>query len=134
MARWTPNFCERPFAVWGFPFLFLLSGCGDQQLSCDSIETRNAVLQTVEADHSNPLVNYAAKESTAKPNPDNDKPLYLLSERMVTTSTSADKRTLQCSGGISVSIGDTKASKEIEFTVQRSSDGKVSVSVASLQF
>ncbi|QPF83553.1 hypothetical protein IC762_28195 [Bradyrhizobium genosp. L] len=129
-----PNFCERSFAACGFPLLFLLSACGDQQLSCDSIDTRNAVLQTVEADHHNPLVNYAARESTAKPNPDNDKPLYLLTERMVTTSTSADKRTLQCSGGISVSIGNTKASKQIDFTVQRASDGKVSVSVVPFQF
>jgi hypothetical protein len=53
---------------------------------------------------------------------------------MVTTSTSKDKRTLQCSGGISVAVGDLKATKEINFTVQRSSDGKLSVSVAPFQF
>ncbi|WP_139864144.1 hypothetical protein [Bradyrhizobium ivorense] len=131
---WMPNVPDRSLAVWCFAFLLLLSACGENKLECDSIDTRNAVLQRVADDHRNPLVNYAAKESTAKPNPENSKPLYLLSERMVTTSTSPDKRTLQCSGGISVSVGDVKASKEIEFTVQRASDGKISVSVVPFQF
>jgi hypothetical protein len=31
-------------------------------------------------------------------------------------------------------VGDTKASKKIDFTVQQSSDGKLSVSVAPFQF
>ena len=113
--------------------LLLLGGCGDK-VACDSIETRSAVLRSVADDHRNPLVNYAAKESTAKPNPENSKPLYLLGERIVTTSTSPDKRTLHCSGGISASVGDVKASKEIEFTVQQAPDGKLSVSVVPFQF
>lgn len=92
------------------------------------------MLQTVADDHRNPLANYAAKESTAKPTPENAKPLYLLGNKIVTTSVSADKRTLQCSGAISVAVGDTKASKEIDFTVQQTSDGKVSVSVVPFQF
>lgn len=116
-----------------FPVLVVLGGCGDQ-LECDSIETRKAVLQTISNDHRNPLVNFAARESTAKPTAENSKPQYLLGEKIVTTSASEDKRTLQCSGGISVSLGDIKASKEVEFTVQRSSDGKLAVSVAPFQF
>jgi hypothetical protein len=67
-------------------------------------------------------------------NSENANPLYLLGETIVTTSTSQDKRTLACSGSISVTVGDTKASKEINFTVQQSSDGKISVSVTPLQF
>jgi hypothetical protein len=35
---------------------------------------------------------------------------------------------------MSVSVGDTKATKEIEFSVQRSSDGKVSVAMVPFQF
>ncbi|WP_128089504.1 hypothetical protein [Bradyrhizobium viridifuturi] len=120
-------------SVLSFPLLIALSGCGNQ-LECDSIETRKAVLQAVADDHRNPLVNYAAKESTAKPPQENSKPQYLLGERIVTTSTSKDKRTLQCSSGISVSVGDVKASKEVEFTVQKSADGKLAVSVAPFQF
>lgn len=109
------------------------SGCSGW-LRRDSIETRKAVLQTISNDHRNPLVNFAARESTAKPTAENSKPQYLLDEKIVTTSASEDKRTLQCSGGISVSLGDIKASKEVEFTVQKSSDGKLAVSVAPFQF
>jgi hypothetical protein len=53
---------------------------------------------------------------------------------MITTSTSNNKRTLRCSGSLSVTVGDTKASKEVNFTVQQSSDGKIAVSVDPFQF
>ena len=113
----------------------ILSGCsGSARPECDSIETRSAVLQIVSDDHRNPLVDYAAKNSTAKPSLENTRPLYLLGQRIVTTSTSQDKRTLRCSGAISVSVGNIKASKEVDFTVQQSSDGKISVSVDPFQF
>jgi len=62
------------------------------------------------------------------------RPPYTLGEKIVTTSTTEDKRTLTCSGSISASVGDTKASKEVNFTVQQSPDGKVSVSIAPFQF
>jgi hypothetical protein len=124
-----------------FLLLIFLGGC-DVKPECDSFETRNAVLAAVSDDHNNPLVRYAAqnpnpaKSSDASPESEKSKqqPLYLLGETIVTTSTSADKRTLQCSGSISATVGDTKASKEINFTVQKSSDGKASVSVAPFQF
>lgn len=124
---------SRLLSSLSLSFLVALSGCGNP-LECDSIETRKAVLQSIADDHRNPLINYAVREATAKPDPENSKPQYLLGEKIVTTSTSADKRTLQCSGGISVAIGDVKASKEVEFTVQKSADGKLSVSVAPFQF
>jgi hypothetical protein len=140
-----PYFSARSF--WIFPILIVLSGCGAKP-ECDSFETRNAVLQIVSDDHNNALASYAAKNSNVvkdKPSnatseaeksatSDSAKPLYLLGEKIVTTSTSADKRTLQCSGAISATVGDTKASKEVNFTVQQSSDGKINVSVAPFQF
>ena len=130
-----PLRCERRPAFWSFPLLIILSGCsGGARPECDTIETRHAVLQIVSDDHRNPLVDYAAKNSTAKPNQENTRPLYLLGQKIVTTSTSQDKRTLQCSGAISVSVGDIKASKEVDFTVQQAPDGKISVSVAPFQF
>ncbi|MCP1763660.1 hypothetical protein [Bradyrhizobium japonicum] len=97
-------------------------------------ETRKAILDIVSDDHRNPLVEFAARNSTAKVSLENNKPLYLLGEKIVTTSSSNQKRTLQCSGAISVSVGDVKASKEIEFSVQKSADGKLSVSVTPFQF
>ena len=96
-------------------------------------------------DHNNPLGNYAAQNSNvgkddlsrAKPeasaNSKRTRPPYRLGETIVTTSTSKDKRTLQCSGAISATAGDTKAAKEVNFTVQQAPDGKISVSVASFQ-
>jgi hypothetical protein len=59
---------------------------------------------------------------------------YRLGEKIVTTSTSENKRTLKCSGSMSVTIGSTKASKEVNFTVQQSSDDKITVSVDPFQF
>ncbi len=127
------NFPRRLLAAWSLPIIMSLGGC-DAKPECDSPEARKAVLDVVSDDHRNPLVEFAARNSTAKANLENSKPLYLLGEKIVTTSASKDKRTLQCSGGISVSVGDVKASKEIEFSVQKAADGKLSVSVAPFQF
>ena len=109
---------------------------------CDSIETRMAVLQFVSGDGNNPLVAYAANNSTpgkasatAKSQTSKSKtPLYQLGQRMVTTSTSEDKLTVKCSGGISAAVGDIKATKEVTFTAQQSSDGTIFVSVDPFRF
>ena len=133
------SFRERLLAFWSFPVLIFLGGCG-AKVECDSQETREAVLNIVSNHHSNALATYAAKNSNVakdleRPaNSEGAKPSYRLGEKIVTTSTSEDKRTLTCSGAISVVVGDTKASKEVNFTVQRPSDGKISVSVAPFQF
>jgi hypothetical protein len=133
-------FSNRSLALCNFSFLILLTGCGAGQPECDSIETRNAVLQIVSNDHNNALGRYAAENpNAAKPNDagsetEKGKPVYLLGEKIVTTSTSADKRTLKCSGAISATVGGTKASKEVSFAVQQAPDGKISVSVDPFQF
>ncbi len=135
-----PYFRKRPIVFWCFPFLFVLSGC-EAKPECDTFETRNAVLQTVSNDHKNPLVEYAAKSSNiakstaanSEAEKSNQRPLYVLGEKIITTSASKDKRTLKCSGSISATVGDTKASKEVNFTVQQS-NGKITVSVDPFQF
>jgi hypothetical protein len=133
---------DRSQFIWTFPVLFLLGGC-DAPPKCESFETRSAVLQVISNDHRNALVDYAARNSSvAKAETEKstssedarDKPLYQLGERIVMKSMSKDKRTLTCSGSISATVGDTKASKEVNFTVQKSSDGRISVSVAPFQF
>jgi hypothetical protein len=96
------------------------------------LDTRNAVLQFISGDRDNQLKNYAAGQSTAPP--EGTRPLYQLGQRIVTTSTSTDKHTLKCSGALSAAVGDTKATKEVTFTVQQTSDGKLSVSVDPFQF
>ena len=133
----------RPLAACSFPFLILLGGCDAQpKPECDSFETRNAVLQTVSSDHDNHLAKFAAGHSadanshdtvSAAGKPD-QKPLYVLGDKMITVSTSDNKRTLKCSGALSATVGETRASKEVDFTVQQSSDGKITVSVEPFQF
>jgi hypothetical protein len=132
---------SRSLVCWILPFLVVSSECIAAP-ECDSLETRKAVLQFVLGDGNNPLVTYAAKNSTAaKASADatsqhskSEKPLYQLGQRIVTTSTSKDKLTVKCSGGISAAVGDIKATKEVTFTVQQSSDGQTSVSVDPFQF
>jgi len=121
----------RKPSLFGLLMLCLLCGCGEAKLECDFIETRQAVLSLVSNDSRNPLANFAAKNSTENPN---SKPEYLLGQKIVTTGTSKDKKTLECSGPISVIYGDLKATKEINFTVQQASGGKLSVSVVPFEF
>ena len=126
-------YCRRRSLIfWGSPLFIFFSGCSPK-VECDSIETRTAVLQTVTNDRQNPLANFAANNNS-RDAAKSEKPFYVLGQRMVTTSVSADKRTLKCSGAISASVGDMKASKEVTFTVQTMSDGKFSVSVDPFQF
>lgn len=130
---------NRSFACLFIPVLLVLGGC-NPKLECDSPETREAVLKAVSNDHTNPLATYAAKHSNAAKDAEKAqeseaaKPLYLLGDKIVTTSTSEDKRSLTCSGAISAIMGNTKATKEVTFTAQRTSDGKISVSVTPFQF
>jgi hypothetical protein len=136
-----PYFRKLPIVFCSFLLPVFLGGC-DAKPECDSFETRNAVLQVVSDDHNNALVQYAAKNpNMAKSNDagsqaekSKERPLYILGDKIVTESASADKRTLKCIGSISVTVGDTKASKEIDFTVQKPLDGKVSVSIVPFQF
>ena len=132
---------ERLAAFCGLAFLSVLGGCSAGKPECDSIETRNAVLQIVSNDSNNPLAKYAAENPNAAKlgdgSPEAEKsnqPVYLLGEKIVTTSTSADKRTLKCSGAISATVGGTRASKDVNFTVQQAPDGKISVSVDPFRF
>lgn len=139
-----PTFSKQSMFLSCSFFLALLGGCSAKP-ECDSFETRDAVLKSVSDDHNNALGKFAAKRATTSNSTSSDAsseaekmsqehPMYLLGEKIVTTSTSTENRTLKCSGAISVTVGDTKASKEIDFTVQQSSNGKVSVSVAPFQF
>jgi hypothetical protein len=133
-------FSQATVVFGSFLFLIFLSGC-EAKPECDSFETRNAVLHTVSDDHNNALGQYAAKNSNMAKSSDasseaeksKQQPLYVLGEKIVTTSTSENKRTLKCSGSMSVTVGNAKASKEVNFTVQQS-DGKITVSVDPFQF
>src|ERR1700686_3899861 len=122
-----PYFTHRSLVCWSLPFLVVSSGCIAAP-ECDSIETRMAVLQFVSGDGNNPLVTYAAKNSTLgkasatakSQNSKSEKPLYQLGQKIVTTSTSKDKLTVKCSGGISAAIDHTNTTKKVNLHVQQS--------------
>lgn len=59
-----PYFCSRSLVVLSVSFLVVPGACIAAP-ECNSIETRKAVLDFVSGDGSNPLVTYAAKNSTA---------------------------------------------------------------------
>jgi hypothetical protein len=128
---------RRGPVLCALPFLILLCSC-EAKPECDSPETRNAVLAAVENDHKNALGEFAANNSTTasdagkQADASRRQPIYVLGEKLVTTSTS--KQTLKCSGALSVTVGDIKASKEVDFTVQRTPDGKLAISVEPFQF
>jgi hypothetical protein len=139
-----PASLSWPFVVAAFS-LFLLPSASLASPACDSIETRKAVLDFINSDSSNRLADFAAKTNSAsgehksakvansKKHQD-EKPFYELGQRFVTTSSTKDKRTVKCSGALSASVGNAKATKEIDFTVQQSMDGSLSVSVEPFQF
>lgn len=113
--------------------------------ACDSIETRKALLDFVMSDGSNRLADFAATNNLRNPSskniktekskkPESETPFYELGQRFVTTGRTKDKLTVKCSGALSASVGDTKATKEIDFTVQQAKDGTLSVSVEPFQF
>lgn len=132
-----PYLRKLSLIVCGLPVLFFLAGCDNAKPECDTPEARNAVLKVISDDHGNRLGTYAADHpppDAAKASPEGAKPLYVLGDKMVAVSQSADKRTLQCTGAISATVNGTKASKEVNFTVQQASNGKLSVSVAPFQF
>jgi hypothetical protein len=124
---------NRP-QISALAFVVVLSGCSATKPECESNETRLAVIEAISGNSQNPLARFAETNARPAAASRNEKPVYQLTQRLVTVSVSEDKRTLTCSGGISVLYGDLKATKEIEFTVQRAPDDKLSISVAPFQF
>jgi hypothetical protein len=104
-------------SIWALPFLVFLGACGVKP-ECDTFAARDAVLKAVSNDRNNSLAKYAEKSATvadhgdANPEPaKSKKPIYELGNKIVTESTGRDKRTLSCSGSMSVTVGDAKATK-----------------------
>jgi hypothetical protein len=136
-----PHFRKRSIVLLSFPVLALLGGC-DGGPECDTPETRLAVIESVSTNQADPLAGFAEKNATIPRATDAspaakktiERPTYQLGEKIVTASVSKDKRTLQCSSSISAAVGETKASKEIDFAVTIAPDGQRSVAVTPFQF
>jgi hypothetical protein len=143
-------FRERQTALWSLPVLLLLSGCGGAESECDSLDTRNSVVKIVSGDNNNALVNYAAKNSSVvearvnKASTEAEKlaiwetarqgAAYKLGEAISTSLKSKDRRAVTCSGLLSATVEDATAQKQVDFKVEQTPDGNVSVSVSPFQF
>jgi hypothetical protein len=130
--------------------LLLLSGCGGVGPECDSLDARNSVVKSASDDSKNALADYAARNSSvvvAKTNNARTEAekseiwkmaargaSYTLDDAISTNSTSKDKRSVTCSGLLSATVEDATAQKQVDFKVEQTPDGKVSVSVSPFQF
>jgi|SRR6516165_7755959 len=140
-------FRERQMVLWSIPVLLLLSGCGGTEPECDSLDTRNSVVKIVSGDSSNALVNYAAKNSSVvearvdKASTEAEKlaiwetarqgAAYKLGEANLK---SKDRGAVTCSGLLSAPVEDATAQKQVDFKVEQTPHGNVSVSVSPFQF
>jgi hypothetical protein len=141
---------EEQRALGCFSVLLLLSGCGEVEPECGSLDTRNSIVKIVSDDHNNALVNYAVKNSNSVAAMLNDAKseadklailekaragaVYVLDDAIRMKSSNRSTRTVTCSGVLSVTVADTTAEKEMEFKVEQAADGKTSVSVSPFLF
>ena len=141
---------ERQTVLWSLPVLLLLSGCAGAEPECDSLDTRNSVVEIVSGDSNNALVNYAAKNSSVVEARANNASTeaeklailekarqggsYRLGDAISTNSKSKDRRAVSCSGLLSATVEDATAQKQVDFKVEQTPDGNVFVSVSPFQF
>jgi hypothetical protein len=141
---------QQPLALWWFSVLLLLNGCGAPEPECDSLDTLNSVVKIISDDSNNALVNYAVKNSSSvaamvsHSNTEAEKlaiwekarqgALYRLDDTILTNSRNRATRAVSCSGLLYVTVGDTIAQKQVDFKVERTTDGKMSVSVDPFLF
>jgi hypothetical protein len=146
----SKNFQEGQMVLGCLPVLLLLSGCGGAGPECDSLDTRNSVVKIISDDSNNALVNYAAKNSSAvaamvsNANTEAEKlaiwekarqgAAYRLDDATRTNSRNKAGRAITCSGLLYATVEDATAQKEVDFKVEQTADGKVSVSVSPFQF
>ena len=141
---------ERQTVLRSIPVLLLLSGCCGAEPECDSLDARKSVVKIVAGDSSNALVNYAAKNSSVvearvnKASTEAEKlaiwetarqgAAYKLGEAISTNLKSKDRRVVTCSGLLSATVDDATAQKQVDFKVEQTPNGNVSVSVSPFQF
>ena len=127
-----------------------LCGCGEIDVECDSLESRNSVVKIIEDDKNNALINYAANNSNAvaamiaDANVGAEKlaifeeakrgAVYKLDDTIRIKSRDRAAHAVTCSGALDVTVADTTAQKEIEFKIEQTMDGKMLVSVDPFLF
>jgi hypothetical protein len=147
----SKQFRERQMALGFLPVLLLLSGCGGPAgPECDSADARNSVLKIISDNSHNALVDFVARNSAAvaarasDANSEAEKSAvwekarqgatYRLDDTIVLNSRSKARQTVTCTGVLSATVEDATAEKEVDFKVEQTADGNVSVTVTPFQF
>jgi hypothetical protein len=141
------QFGKEQFLMLG---VLSLSGCGGTELECGSLDTRNSIVKIISDDNNNPLVNYAANNSSAVAAMVADASVgveklailekakrgavYKLDDTIRMKSRDRAAHAVTCSGALDVTVADTTAQKEVEFKVEQTTDGKMIVSVDPFLF
>jgi hypothetical protein len=141
---------EQPSALAWLSVLLLLSGCGGPEPECNALDTHDSVLRIISSDSNNALVNYAVKnsdsiaaivshtkteaEKSAIWEKARQEAVYRLDDTIATNSRNRATRSVTCSGLLYVTVGDATAQKQVDFKVERTADGKMSVSVDPFLF
>jgi hypothetical protein len=144
------HFQEGQTVLGCLPVLLLLICCGGATPECDSLETRNTVVKIVSDDSNNALVNYAVKNSSAvaamvsNTNTEAEKSAiwekarkgaaYRLDDTIRTNSRNKAKRAVACTALLYATVEDATAQKEVDFKVEQTADGRLSISVSPFQF
>jgi len=132
------------------PALLLLSGCGEATPECGSLDARSTVVKVISDDSNNALVNYAVNNSSmvaalvsnAKTEVEKSAILekarrdasYRLDDTIRTSSINKAKRAVTCTALLYATVEDATAQKELDFKVEQTADGKISISVSPFQF
>jgi hypothetical protein len=140
---------QLPASCW-FCALLLLNGCGSAQPGCDSPDARTSVVKIISDDSNNALVDYAAQNSSSvaamvsNANTEAEKSaildkarkgaVYRLDDTVLTNSRNRATGAIACSGLLYVTVEDATAEKQVDFQIERTRDGKMSVSVAPFLF
>ena len=112
--------------------------------------TRTSVIKITSDDSNNALLNYAVKNSSsvaAMVSGTNTEAetsavweharqgaVYELDDTILTNSRSSATGVISCSALLSVTVGDTTAQKQVDFKIEPTTNGKMSVSVSPFLF
>jgi len=140
----------QPLPSWWLLVPLLLSACGGAETGCDSLGARTSVVKIISDDSNNALLNYAVKNSSSVAamvsgtNTEAEKfavweharqgAVYELDNAILTNSRRGAKGVISCSALLSVTVGDTTAQKQVDFKIEPTTNGKMSVSVSPFLF
>ena len=140
----------KPLPSWWLLVLLLLSACRGAETGCDSLGARTSVVKIISDDSNNALLNYAVKSSSSVAtmvsgtSTEAEKlavweharqgAVYELDDTILTNSRSRSTGVIRCSALLSVTVGDTTAQKQVDFKIEPTTNGKMSVSVSPFLF